>query len=178
MNTNGLAGHYDTLTAWERLPLILAALNRGDDAEADRLHGTAPTRPALVPHHHGLWEGLVVLAAAHLGLQLHGAFRMACATALRATGELGRDEPLRKLALEFVLAADAWQLLCAGLNLEPDAILCHLPGYDVVRGMEGAARKIAFPAGEAPAYVRPSPRAADEARRMREFLAEKAESWP
>jgi hypothetical protein len=29
MNTKGLAKHYDSLTPWERLPLILAASSRG-----------------------------------------------------------------------------------------------------------------------------------------------------
>jgi hypothetical protein len=183
MNTSGLARQYDKLTAWERLPLVLAALDRGDDAEADRLNGTAPTRPALVPHHYGLWEGLTLLAVTHLGLQLNGAFRLACATALLAAGHVKGDEPLRVLAFEFVVEADAWKLFCAELDLEPDAILRHLPGYDVVRDMEEAARKIAFPPEEALAYLRSQPGAAepatatDAAREMREFLTKQARPW-
>lgn len=41
MNTKGLARLYDRLTPSERLPLIIAAAERGDDAEADRLANAA-----------------------------------------------------------------------------------------------------------------------------------------
>ena len=41
MNTKGLAKLYDRLTPAERLPLIIAAAERGDDAERDRLVNAA-----------------------------------------------------------------------------------------------------------------------------------------
>ena len=36
--------------------------------------------------------------------------------------------------------ADAWRLLCADMKIDPDATLRHLPGCDLVRDMEEAAR--------------------------------------
>jgi hypothetical protein len=200
MNATSLARHYDQLTAWERLPLLLAALNRGDAAEAERLASSAPTRAALVPHHNGLWEGLGLLSVSHQMLQMVRAYRMVCATAVLGSGRDG-EGPLRHLrmvAFRFVIDADAWKLLCAELRLDPEAILRHLPGCDLVRDMEQAARKIAFTAEEALAHVRselevaeaaaglapPAQRkysmdtAADVAREMREFLEEWAQRWP
>jgi hypothetical protein len=79
MNTNGLARHYDKLTAWERLPLLLAAIGRGDDAEAERLASSAPTRTAQVAHYYGLWDGLALLSVCHQMIQ--------CAL----TGQRGED---------------------------------------------------------------------------------------
>jgi len=196
MNASGLARHYDTLTAWERLPLLLAALNRGDDAEAERLASSAPTRPALVPHHCGLWEGLGLLSVAHQMLQLERVYCLVSATALLAAGEVEGEGRLRMSAFQFVVEADAWKLLCAELGIDPEAILGHLPGCDLVRHMEEPARQVAFTAEEALAHMRTKPEAAaagpapvarceyriptatDVARGMREFLEERAQRWP
>ena len=35
MNTSAVARYYETLTAWERLPLIVAASARADDLECE-----------------------------------------------------------------------------------------------------------------------------------------------
>ena len=105
---------------------------------------------------------------------------------------------LRMVAFRFVIESDAWKLLCAELRLDPEAILRHLPGCDMVRGMEEAARQIGFTPEEALAYLRTHPEAAegaagqapaarrkdhldtaaDVARGMREFLEERAQRWP
>src|SRR5262249_47581747 len=98
---------------------------------------------------------------------------------------------LRLLAFRFVRDADAWKLCSAGLRLDPEAILRHLPGGDLVRDMEAAARNIAFTPEEALAYVRSRPEAAeatggqeqgldtaaDVARGMRAFLTQRAGQW-
>jgi hypothetical protein len=60
MNTNGLAKHYGILTPEERLPLILAAADRGDAAEADRLAHTAPRKGWELPDYHGFGQALLV----------------------------------------------------------------------------------------------------------------------
>jgi hypothetical protein len=194
MNTSGLARHYDTLTARERLPLILAALTRGDDAEAERLTGSAPTRPALVPHYYGLWEALSLLSVVHQTMQLERVCSLFAATGLLQRSRVDEDEAngrLRLVAFRFVIDAHAWGLLCAELRLDSEAILRHLPGRDLVRQVEGAARQIAFTPEEALVYLRSQPKtapgppgrgedrldtAADVARGMREFLAEPAQS--
>jgi hypothetical protein len=200
MNTNGLTRHYDKLTAWERLPLMLAALNRGDDAEMERLAFTAPTRSAGVPHYHGLWEGLALLSVCHQMVQLERICALFAATGLLAAGKVGQDEGngrLRLLAFRFVVAADAWKLLSAELHLDPVAMLCHLPGCEAVRDTEEAARQVAFTPEEALAYLRSRPEAeeataggtpaahsehrldtaADLAREMRAYLAARAGRW-
>jgi hypothetical protein len=147
MNTSGLARHYDKLTAWERLPLTLAALNRGDDAEVERLAGSAPTRPAQVAHDYGLWEGLGLLSMCHQMSQLYLVCALFAATGLLAAGKVEAEEGngrLRLLGFRFVVNADAWKLFCAEVPIDPEAILRHLPGAAVVRGMDEAARKLAF----------------------------------
>jgi hypothetical protein len=197
MNLNGLTRHYDQLTAWERLPLILAALNRGDAAEEERLTGSAPTRPAKVPHYYSLWEGLTLLTVAHQMLQLERVCRLFSATALLVAGKVKGEEKLRMLAYQFIVEAEGWKLFSAELHIDPDAILRHLPGCDLVRDMEEAARKMAFSPEEALAYLRSQVEAGeaaadqaparqrecrldtpdDVARGMREFLAGRAARW-
>ena len=49
MNTKGLAKLYDRLRAAERLPLLVAASARGDEAEAQRLRRSAPRAARLLP---------------------------------------------------------------------------------------------------------------------------------
>jgi hypothetical protein len=185
MNTNGLAKHYDKLTAWERLPLILAALNRGDEAELDRLTGSAPTRPAAVPHYFELWGGLTLLTFCHLSVQLELACLLFSASAAAAVPELEEEQALsaiRMIAFRFARAAEAWQLLSADLGMAPEAILGHLPGRDLVRRAEEASRRIAFTAPEALAYLRRHDEAAeletaaDIARDMKGFLEKQARS--
>jgi hypothetical protein len=70
MNTNALAKLYDRLTPLERLPLIVAATERGDDAEADRLSRSAPRIGVRLPDYHGLGEGLLLLSLFYLAEQL------------------------------------------------------------------------------------------------------------
>src|SRR5205823_43309 len=135
----------------------------------------------------------------HQMLQLERVCRLFAGTGLLGAGRVEGEEPLRRLrllAFQFVLDADAWKLLSAELRLDPEAILRHLPGCDLVRDVEEAARAIAFTAEEALACLRAQPEAAeaageaparreqsldtavDVARGMREFLAERARRWP
>jgi hypothetical protein len=197
MNASVLARHYHTLTAWERFPLLLAALTRGDDAEAERLAGSAPTRPALVPHYYGLWEGFTLLTVVHQTLQLERVCKLFATTGLMASGRLKGEEPLRRLrmlAFRFVVDADAWKLLSADLRIAPEAVLGRLPSCGLLNDMEEAARKIAFTPEEALAYLRAQPdaegagpaardedrikTAAEVAQEMRGFLEERARRWP
>jgi hypothetical protein len=119
---------------------------------------------------------------------------------LAADGVEGEESfgVLRMLAFRLVLAADAWKLFCAELRIDSDAILRHLPGCDLVRDMEEAARKIALTPEEALAYLHSESEASetaagnapaaqracrldtadDVAREMREFLADRAKRWP
>jgi hypothetical protein len=166
MNTNGLARHYKALTAWERLPLIAAASVRGDEVERDRLVRSAPKRDFRVPDYWGLCEGLEELATLYLLRQLDLA-----ALYWRVAGSLGRrplfhggkrnrwrrhrlHNGLRMLAYCCVTCAEGWKLLCAGLHMDPEAILGDMPGQETVLRMVGEARLAAFGADEAAAYMR------------------------
>jgi hypothetical protein len=73
MNTALLARHYDVLTPWERLPLLVAAAARADEVEQDRLARAAPKQAFRVPDYWGLLEGLEGLAQLYVLRQLDSA---------------------------------------------------------------------------------------------------------
>src|SRR5262245_58714222 len=54
MKTEKLAKMYDLLTLRERLPLIVAAIGRGDEVELQRLIDSAPFQLAKIPAYYGL----------------------------------------------------------------------------------------------------------------------------
>ena len=208
MNTNGLAKLYDGLTPRERLPLMVAASCRGDAAESERLIRSAPNKTMGVPDYQGWSEGLFALSAFHLATQLELTARY-----WQTSGALGvvprfvkkmdakrRSEGLlnviRILAYRFVVESDAWKLFCAGLNIDPEALLRDQPSYGMIRGMENSARAVGFTAEEALAYLRRAEEAAEEspgqsaaaeeyrigtaaerAQEMQEFLEERVASW-
>jgi hypothetical protein len=166
MNTNGLARHYKALTPWERLPLIAAASVRGDEVERDRLARSAPRRDFRVPDYWGLCDGLEELAVVYLLRQLDLA-----ALYWRVAGGLERRplfrgrkrhrrrrrrlrDGLRMLAYRCATRADGWQLLCAGMHVDPEAVLGGMPGHETVLRMVEEARLAAFGAEEAAAYLR------------------------
>ena len=49
MSANGLARLYGRLTIWERIPLLLAAEARGDEAEYRRLFNSSAPRAWRFP---------------------------------------------------------------------------------------------------------------------------------
>jgi hypothetical protein len=174
VNTNGLAKHYGKLTPWERVPLLVAAGARGDEAEADRLARSAPTRLFEVPDYHGLCEGLLLLAGAHLIVQLDLAVSIGAGSALLAQqlrfpkeqevkDREGWRQRLQLAAYRFVVNADAWKLLCTGLNIDAEALLGHLPGYEKVKRMEESVRQVAFTPVEALTFLRQTSDEAEKA---------------
>jgi len=209
MNTHNLVQHYATLTPWERVPLLVAASARADEVERDRLARSAPQYTFRVPDYWGLGEGLDDLAQRYLLSQLDLAacyWRIAAflhQEPLGCSRQQGRQHQQRlgkmlKVLAHFVaVRVDGWQLLCAGLHLDPDTLLRQLPGYEAVQGMEQLARLGACTAAEAAAYLQetaepdspaageaPAGRqqchidtAADVARPMREFLQAHLASW-
>ena len=165
MNTTALSRHYECLTPWERVPLMVAASLRGDPLEADRLAQRAPTSTFRVPNYRGLSEGLHQLVFLYLVEQLEFAAlyhqTLAVTTDLDnwaqgktlAKREKQMSQLLRLLAFRFVLQADAWKILGDKLHIEPEALLRGLPGVGVVQRMEACARATAFTAEEALAYL-------------------------
>jgi hypothetical protein len=70
MNATNLVRHYDALTPWERLPLIVAAAGRGDEVEGQRLVRSAPRLQFGIADCWGLVQGLDHLAKHYLLVQL------------------------------------------------------------------------------------------------------------
>jgi hypothetical protein len=155
MNTDGLAKHCALLTPWERLPLILAASARGDGQERSRLATSAPRVAYQLQDYFGLADGLQ--AAAMLQqmelLQLAAVYWQADG-ALQQEITLGAagDKTVRArfaalsgvLAYALTVKVDGWKRFCAEVNVEADLLLKALPGYEVVRRAEAAARVAAF----------------------------------
>jgi hypothetical protein len=166
VNTNGLAKHYGQLTPWERVPLLLAARQRDDEAEALRLEQSAPRINYNVVDFYGVHEGLLLVASSHMMIQLDLAaqlWRMEAMAADHAFLRGGKrndqladrlERNLRILAWRLVLNADAWRLFCGELGVDPEAVLPGCPGKDMVDDAESLARLLAFAPEEALAWFR------------------------
>ena len=170
MNLNGVARHYDQLTPLERLPLIIAATARGDEAERQRLVHSAPLRFFREGDYGELAEELQRCAFLHLLYQLDDIALCWRAAAVleqcgwwaktkrekRETREL-RDRVwncLRLITYRFTARAECWKRLCADLSIDADVLLQKLPGYECVKENEGLCAKLAFTPEEAKAFLR------------------------
>jgi hypothetical protein len=141
--------------------LIVAASERGDAVERERLVRSSPRQEFRVPNYWGLAEGLDELAKLHLLAQLDLAavywrFSALLDQELRARPsrpERQQDERrwqlLKMLCYLFVVRADGWRLLCTEMHIDPVVLLKELPGYDAVQHMEQVARLLALSAEEA-----------------------------
>jgi hypothetical protein len=132
MNTNGLAKHYGILTPWERLPLILAASDRGDVAEVVRLARAAPRKGWELPDYHGLGQGLRVLQLLYLQDKLETALLLFSAAVAGADKTAGprwewAGDRMRLLGYRMTVLAEGWRRFCAGLHLDPEARLRPTP---------------------------------------------------
>lgn len=126
MNAPGLARLYNRLTVWERIPLLVAAEARGDDAERRRLFDAAPLRTWRFSEHLLAEQALNVLAMLHITEQLDAAagyfFALWCLDYV--------DDPCPEnwllsadaLAYRFVVNADAWRRFCGELGIAADAL--------------------------------------------------------
>jgi hypothetical protein len=164
MNTNTLARHYETLTPWERLPLMVAATARGDDIEFARLGRSASRHRLRVANYSALSERLRELATLYMLRQLNAAMFLGQALGLlgpavvAARCLLMRQVQLWKVAqttaYRFVVNADGWKLFCAELQVDPDDPLRDLAGYTNVRESEEIARVVACSREQALADLR------------------------
>jgi hypothetical protein len=158
MNTDVLVQHYDQLTPWERVPLIIAAVLRNDPVEEKRLGSSAPRARYQVPDYWGLLEALIELAHFYLLGQLDLAVLFGEAMMLREQPLPGpRPKPLepllRMLAYRMMIGADGWQQLSSELMIDPEVLVRELPGYARVCRVTAQARELAFSAAEARAYL-------------------------
>jgi hypothetical protein len=127
MTDRGLPKMYDKLTVWERLPLLIAADDRGDDVEWRRLFGTSPIKSWKFSEHLMAEEALNTLALCHVIDQLEAAAIYFYALFQRF-GEAPNRE--RDWALEadlhafnFQTNAQAWKLLCGEAGIDPEALV-------------------------------------------------------
>jgi hypothetical protein len=166
MNTNGLAKLYEHLTPAERLPLILAASARGDEAERNRLARSAPKAAFRLPDYHGLAEAMRFASMLQLIELLDAAAYYWQSVGLLEQEILGakKDKELRNrfekmtriFAYLFVVKLDGWRLFCARHNYDTDFLLRGLPGYGTVCRAEEEAREMAFTPEEADEWAKRS----------------------
>jgi hypothetical protein len=166
MDLSKLTRHYELLSPWERLPLIVAAGVRGDDSERERLIGSAPKYAFRVPDHWGLAQGVDRLVMVHIAMQLDLAasyWHLSAALAELSFGRCRRAARqrqdrllnlLRLTAYRLVTYAEAWKLLTADLQIDAEDLLRDVPGYDNVRLAEQAASCMAYSEREALEYLR------------------------
>jgi hypothetical protein len=195
MTTDCLARLYDRLTPRERLPLIIAASARGDDADRARLVGSAPTSLFRVPDYYGLADGLRTLAMFHVAEMLDLAARY-----WRGSGMLTQEEDFRgragkaerarwfdaerMLGYLLVVNGDGWKRFCSEMRVDGDLLLKELPGYETLARAEEVGRLMAFTREDAAAWIRkmcgPSAEALTSdavVASMWEFLDCQAERW-
>jgi hypothetical protein len=196
VNTKSLAKLYDRLTPWERLPLLLAALQRGDDVETQRLSGSAPRIQLRLPDYHGLNEGLTLLTFFHVIGQLERGLLYWQLTGTAADWEefsIGpedeeRIERLWKIArltaYRLNVEADGWTQFCAELHVDGEALLRDLPCYDTLQHTQQTARLVAGTAAEAVDCLRrlgpgdaALPTVEGVAKALRKFLEERVAWW-
>jgi hypothetical protein len=163
VNTNALAKLYGRLTPRERLPLLMAAFARKDEAELGRLTLSAPKECFRLPDYHGLSEGLALASLLHLLELLDTAALYWRTSGLLAEWEASPDKDaspekcdgvLKMCAYVFTAKLDGWRRFCAELKADPELLMDRLPGYDTVKRVEEGARHIAFTPEEATAWVR------------------------
>jgi hypothetical protein len=195
MKVDCLAKLYDRLTPRERLPLIVAASARGDEADRARLVASAPTSLFRLPDYFGLAEGLRTLALFHVARMLDLAARYANASGLLAQeddfrGRAGKAERARRLGAARMLAyllvvnAEGWERFCSEMRVDGDLLLRELPGYETLACAEEVARLMAFTPEEATAWARRAdggsavvPTSDAVVASLGEFLKRQAERW-
>ena len=195
MKVDCLAKLYDRLTPRERLPLIVAASARGDEADRARLVASAPTHLFRVPDYYGLAEGLRSLALLHVAHMLDLAARYRHASGLVAQegdckGRAGQAERARRLDAERMLAyllvvnAEGWTRFCSEMQLDGDLLLKNLPGYETLTRAEEVGRLMAFTRDEPAARARQTngdsavvPTSDAVVASLWEFVKRQAERW-
>jgi hypothetical protein len=174
MKADGLAKHYGSLTPEERLPLIMAAAGRKDDAEWERLVSSAPTVTWILRHHFGLSQAFGEVSDIHYMELLSSAAGYLELMWLSETLEPEDEEPEEKaetpeddeevddgepeskqeffqdgaMYLGYLVKAKlaGWRLFCAEQRVDPEVVWSHLPGYSLVQRAARMAEDLAFTA--------------------------------
>ncbi|MBI4672786.1 MAG: hypothetical protein HY741_14090 [Chloroflexi bacterium] len=161
MRNNGtLQEHYAKLAPRERLTLLLAAKERGDEQERCALIDAAPTALYRLPDYHNALDMLQLMALSYLINQLNRAWSM---STLAHVGEIESEayRGARMGAYTFCVQADAWRAFCGELGIGENAMLAGFgecsPFEDALFSLEFTekiAREFAFTFDEAQAEAR------------------------
>jgi hypothetical protein len=178
MNTKHLAKLYDQLTPHERVPLIMAAGARSDQAEQKHLTASAPKETYEVPNYYGLAKALKEAGDFHLLTLLDLAanfwqwWGLWTSYLLREPGETatkksrrGQNKFLQRLerracgivryyASRFLAHVEGWKQFCSELQIDPEAQLNFMIGWETIRRTEESARDLAFSDEEAALFLR------------------------
>lgn len=153
MNARDLTKLYDRLKPCERVPLIIAAARRHDDAERLRLSEAAPKFCVRLPDFFPSALALTESAEFHRITLLDLAARLWqawgiwgwCAAADKEPEDLVRQSGLAQyFAYEFSVHTQAWEAFCAELHVEPDALLDCYPGHDIIVQTREQAKDMAY----------------------------------
>ncbi len=196
MNTKALARLYDRLTPDERLPLITAAMERGDEVEAERLSNSAPIILLRMPDYYGLGDGWTTLTLFHMIETLDLAVRFWWNLGMSAQSKSSPvdDEDVahanrlfdmaRYAGYRLCVEVDAWKLVCSEGHYNPDGTLRFLTGFETVKQAEENARMCLWTQAEAAAYLKKIgredmevPSVERSARNMREFIDHRVKWW-
>jgi len=207
MNTHGLSQLYDQLTPSERLPLIMAAAARDDEAEKQRLCAAAPEVSFRVPNYYPLAKALTEAVHYHLLTLLDLAAQFWQWWGIWMT-YIGRDSSAgnpktgrrrktdadrllewrargitRYFASRFVAHRHGWNQFCSAMNIDPEVQLDFMIGWGTILQTDKAARELAFSAEEASQFVRLETMPAEGNESLErgpvpvEIAEELAESW-
>ena len=158
MNTDRLARHYATLTPAERLPLLMAASARGDEAEYEHLARSAPRVYLQAPDTFYLAEALLLATSLHMMELLNRAAGVLAAVCRISQGDDdGEEKAHRDTALffahRFLVAREGWKRFASEFPFDADLLLRVLPGYETVRLTEEALRELAPSTEEVAAFT-------------------------
>ncbi len=196
MNATSLTGLYDRLTPTERLPLINAAVERGDELDENRLAHSAPSISLQLPDYHGLSDGWLMLSMFYMIEQLDLAvlfwrnlgLSAECRSFPDDAEEIARGERLFDLArfagYRICVEADAWKLVCSEGNINGNGMLCHLRGFETLQQVEENARMSVWKPDEVAVYLKKIckedvevPTVERSAQSMRECIEYRVQWW-
>lgn len=150
MNVTSLTKSYRHLSPEERFRLILAASERGDESEKERLVASGGRITLSVPDHSPFACAFDELSRLTFLELLEDATRYMDAFERAETTEEDCDTKKLDLALAagYVLRtkADGWKLFCERLNVPPFLLWQDLPGHSRLHCLLGLSEKAAFTA--------------------------------
>ena len=196
MNIKNLEGLYNRLTPAERLPLIAAAVERGDELEEDRLKHSAPSIFLRLPDYHGLSDGWLTLSFFYMISQLNLAVLFWRNLGLSAECQSFSDDAedvasgerrldiARFAGYRICVEADAWRLVCSEGPYDPEGMLQFLDGFETLKLAEQSARMCLWTPAEAAAHLKKIgkedfevPTVEGSAQGMLEFIEYRVKWW-